>query len=517
MPFGLPESVIFDIVRGNLRKQGDKKAIGDLRKFALGNIVLRGNPFSFAGHEYLRGIYAEKSPRTVFMKAAQVGISTYHLVKALQLAQVGCKTVYFLPTSGMATAFGKERFRPLLDQSFPDGYSGPADAVRVSDGTVLFRGLLSEEGVRSIDADFVVLDEFDVASPQRAELAADRLLHSELGWLSYLSTPTLPGVGVDKLYAESDRKRWHVNCGKCRWEGDLLYHFPDCLLEKDGVAVRVCPHCYNPVDVFDGRWVVAYPSRDEISGYLISHLDTSLPAETILKDYREAAKSYQVRRFYNSILGLPYAEKTAGLAPDEVGRAFAPMPERYSGVYLGVDVGDVIYSALVVRTDDYLFATSLDKHTSFDGLDRLMERYRVSSCVIDAMPYKASAAAFARRWSGRVHLAYLGSGKYAPGAEYHPEGEVPKLGLDRTVALDELIEDIRAGALKLQRGEAGEKAGEHLLNLYRIITENSVGKSKTVWRSRGEDHFAFALLFAREAARLSASTDIPKIGEGRFF
>jgi hypothetical protein len=104
-----------------------------------------------------------------------------------------------------------------------------------------------------------------------------------------------------------------------------------------------------------------------------------------------------------------------------------------------------------------------------------------------------------------------------PGTERHPEGEVLKLGLDRTAALDEFTEDIRSGALKLPRSEAGEKAGEHILNLYRVIYENDSGKSKAVWRSRGPDHFAFALLFAREAARLSAADGKPVLDGERYF
>jgi len=451
------------------------------------------------------------------MKAAQVGISTYHLIKALWLAQSGYKSVYFLPTSSMAGAFGKERFKPLLEQSFPDGFDGPSRAVRIADGAVLFRGLLSEEGVRSIDADYVVLDEFDAAVPERAELAADRLLHSELGWLSYLSTPTMPGVGVDKLYAKSDQRRWLVKCRKCRWEGDLTERFPDCIGEKGDEIYRVCPQCFNPMEVSEGRWVAAYLSRDDIAGYHISHLGTSLPAKKIWQAYTEADKSYQVRRFYNSILGLPYAEASVGLSAEEVEAAFGEPPKRFARVYMGVDVGDVIHSAVVVRADVGLFAVELATHSSFDELDELMEQHLISSCVIDAMPYKASAAGFARRWPGQVYLAYLGAGKYAPGTERHPEGEVLKLGLDRTVALDELTEDIRSGTLKLPRNETGEKAGEHLLNLYRVIDENDSGKSKAVWRNRGPDHFAFALLFAREAARLSVSSGKPVVSGERYF
>ncbi len=517
MVYGLSDDEIREVVKRVIEARNKEKSREELPEYTVRNIKLRGKPFSFDGHEYLRDIYADAVPRTVFMKAAQVGISTYHLIKALWLAQGGYKSVYFLPTSSMAAAFGKERFKPLLEQSFPDGFAGPSQAVRIADGAVLFRGLLSEEGVRSIDADYVVLDEFDAAVPERAELAADRLLHSELGWLSYLSTPTMSGVGVDKLYAKSDQKHWLVKCSQCRWEGDLTRHFPDCIAERGGDVYRICPKCYNPINVLVGRWVAAYPSQNEIAGYHISHLGTSLPAKKIWQAFEEADKSYQVRRFYNSILGLPYAEASVGLSAWDIETAFSEPPERFTRAHLGIDVGDVIHSALLVQTDTGLFAVELATHTSFDELDRLMERHSVSNCVIDAMPYKASSAGFARRWLGQVYLAYLGAGRYAPGTERHAEGEVLKLGLDRTVALDELTEDIRSGALRLPRSEAGEKAGEHLLNLYRVIDENDSGKSKALWRNRGPDHFAFALLFAREAARLSTSDEKPVLGGERYF
>ena len=35
-----------------------------------------GQPFSFEGHEYLRGLYADEATRIVVRKAAQLGITT---------------------------------------------------------------------------------------------------------------------------------------------------------------------------------------------------------------------------------------------------------------------------------------------------------------------------------------------------------------------------------------------------------------------------------------------------------
>src|SRR6266850_4820443 len=53
-----------------------------LADWALKKIRLEGRPFSFQGHEYLRAIYDDQAPWVVVSKAAQVGGSTWAILRS---------------------------------------------------------------------------------------------------------------------------------------------------------------------------------------------------------------------------------------------------------------------------------------------------------------------------------------------------------------------------------------------------------------------------------------------------
>ena len=509
------------IVNGVLQRRFERSDAGGLAGFARRHVKLRGRPFGFDGHAYLKAIYDDPAERTVFMKAAQVGLSTYHLIKALLLAVDGYKTVYFLPTADQARAFGRERFKPLLKNSgLAGGASGPADRVTFADGAVLFHGLRSEAGVRSVDADFIVMDELDVSPADRVVLATDRVLHSDLAWISYLSTPTYPGAGVARLFEESDRRHWLVRCDGCRFDFDPDDHFPDCIGEVNGTVFRICPRCGRPFDPGAGRWVAAYPSRKGLRGYHVSHLATTLPAAEVLRQYRAAERPFELRRFYNSVLGLPHHDPAGGLSPEELSTCVGDYAatQTADGAVMGVDTGDTIYVVVGLNEPERLKVIYACEVDHFEELDGLIKRFGVAACVVDAMPYKASASDLARRHRGRVWIAYLGAQRYYVDVERQAAGPVPRVGLDRSSAFDEMVTAVRRGEVSFPRRDdpAVDRLLEHLGNIYRVVEETSTGY-RAVWKNAGPDHYACALLFALTAARLApASYGLPAVaGERR--
>ena len=75
------------------------RATGDpLAKWALNRIRLDGRPFRFEGHEYLRAIYDDTSPHIVLSKAAQIGGTSWAILRSLHACLNGLNVVYFFPT-----------------------------------------------------------------------------------------------------------------------------------------------------------------------------------------------------------------------------------------------------------------------------------------------------------------------------------------------------------------------------------------------------------------------------------
>src|SRR2546422_8596018 len=69
-----------------------------LADWALKRIRLEGRPFSFKGHEYLRAIDDDQAPCVIVSKGAQVGGSTWAILRSLFACVRGLHVMYFFPT-----------------------------------------------------------------------------------------------------------------------------------------------------------------------------------------------------------------------------------------------------------------------------------------------------------------------------------------------------------------------------------------------------------------------------------
>ena len=491
------------------RGRGPEDAVPSLVSYARREVRLRGRPFDFAAHAYLRELYELRHPRTVFMKAAQVGLSTLHIVKAAWLARFGGgKTLYLFPTETLARLFAADRVPALLA-----GAAGQdVRYCRVGAGAVMFRGVWNEAGVRAQEADFVVLDELDAAPPARLALAEDRLLHSPLAWIAHLSTPTFPGTGIARLFEASDQRRWLVKCAGCGWEGDMSED-PEACLRVDGGGWRSCRRCGRGLAPDEGRWVAAYPSRATTRGYHLNHLITALPAAEIRRQWEAARTPYEVQRFHNSVLGLPYVP--AGAAVDDAALApsygdYAPGPSGAPTI-AGVDVGDELHALAAEADGGGLKVVGVAVLAGFDELAAFLSDFRATVCVVDAMPYKSSVLDLAQRAPCRLVLAYFGGGGYGTGLEKFPGGYAAKITLDRTLAIDRALSWLKGGRVTLPdpRHPAVAAFARHVKALRRFISETSAGSWAARWASAGPDHFAMALTYLVAAAALGEPWPAP--------
>src|SRR5665811_1535 len=94
---------------------------------------------------------------------------------------------------------------------------------RIGDGYIYLRGSDSQRQVASVDADVVLLDEFDQMAEGTFALAQKRLASSQRGQLIVASTPRFPEAGVNTLFLQSDQRRYHIPCQGCGTEQALKW------------------------------------------------------------------------------------------------------------------------------------------------------------------------------------------------------------------------------------------------------------------------------------------------------
>src|SRR3989449_1769964 len=436
-----------------------------LADWALKKIRLEGRPFSFQGHEYLRAIYDDQAPHVVVSKAAQVGGSTYAILRSLHACTTGLHVMYFCPTRTDVLDFSRGRVTPLLvDNPFLAKLMTDTDTAglkKIGDAYLYMRGMQRQVGMKSVPADMLVFDELDETDPIDKALAMERLSASSYKRIIEVSNPSLPDYGIDESYQKSDQRHWTLNCPSCgKWTAPER-EFPKKIGEEvriivprqDGSFFLACKDCQAPLNIDQGEWVADFPDRP-IHGYRISQLFSSKvdPGE-ILKEYRT---THHADQFYNLKIGVPWADlerrldimSVLALCSEEV------MPERadQKATYaMGIDTGRQLH-VVVLRSDaknqKLQHLVHLRAYHDFSDLDDLMTRFRVAMCVIDGLPETHETRKFAERHGGVVFMNYFNEHQRGA-ADWNHQTQIVKV--NRTEALDSSREAVRHQRLILPR------------------------------------------------------------------
>ena len=396
---------------------------------------------------FLRDVYRDMAPEIVIMKGAQLGMSTTALVRAMwMLTTFATTAIYTMPTARDVGKFTQGRINPIVRSSqylldrIVDVDSvmqkqfvvapGQLDkrqqrglAVEVPRSTIYFSGASAEKDAVAMDADLLVHDEEDLSDPQIIDQFEHRLDASRFGWKVHLSTPRLPGAGIDAVFGTTDKRRWMVRCPGCTAEFELAFPGgpwpyanvePDptgwteddwLRWEQDGRPARFCCHrCARSLTSEDragGRWVPEAPMAGRAHGYAISQLAAPwLDAARILRSFKQHPWRSD---FWNLTMGIPWEEGTNAFTEAAIkSRAdeTKPMALTGQGCTMGVDVGAKF--DVVVGTSDPSGAPRtiwFGRVDGYEDLDVLMRRYAVSSCVIDAAPEEHATRAWAARYN----------------------------------------------------------------------------------------------------------------------
>jgi len=489
-----------------------------LAVWASRRVRLDGRPFSFDGHEYLRAIYDDTAQHVVLSKAAQIGGTTWALLRSIHACAMGLSVGYYFPTKTDVLEFSKSRVSPLLAENpFLSKLMSDTDTAglkRIGSSYLYLRGMQSTVGMKSIPVDMVVFDELDEAPPESKTLARERLGHSDYKRIIELSNPSLPDYGIDEVYQRSDQRHWTVKCPGCGTWTSLEKAFPAklgqevriILPRKDGNGhYRACPECGAELDMAAGEWVADFPSRP-IHGYRISQLFSSKidPGE-ILEEYRVTRFP---DRFYNLKIGIPWADlerrldaaTVLSLCGEEplLDRAAPKEDAWYS---MGVDTGRALH--VVILRDDIDDAPQRLVHLAvchdFAELDALIERFGVGTCVIDGLPETHATREFARRHRGKVFMCFFNENQRGgPAFDSKPQQVV----VNRTEALDMSRAAVREKKLVLpRRDRLVEEFAEHLTCDAKVLDEDQeTGIKKYRYIRTGTNHFSMAFTYAWLAA-----------------
>lgn len=498
----------------------------------------------FVAHSHLASLYEDDCQEMVIFKAAQLGASEFLISWILWAADMQNATgLYVFPTDTHVSDFSAARLGPAIERDVSPYLAGiivggaaagagqnGADRVglkRVHNRFIYFRGAkVSPDGrapqLRSIDADALVLDEFDEMDVRAAPIARQRLAASKYARQRLASTPTYAEVGIHAEYLNSDRRQWHIPCLACgklqaptlddlvlEWDG--LQRPIKWNVETNGAAFLKCKACGGVLDRESGHgeWVAEFPSRS-VHGYHLFRL--SLPTHignkslgTLLDELNTTDETKRQQAF-NQGLGLPYtpssAQQITNTILDNSRRDYA-LGETASRepCYAGIDVGRVLHVIVRARAADgsrpLRYANTVD---SFDEAAHVLQQFNVRACVVDALPETRAARGMQMKLPrGRVWLAFYDDGAAAKkeqiGVWDPKEG---KVSVDRTRSLDATFALFYDAANGKEGNTLPANARElrdyyaHLKAPKRILREDSKKSQVAAYIESGPDHYAHA-------------------------
>jgi hypothetical protein len=477
-------------------------------------VILDGRPFTFHKHEYLRDPYLDDHPFMVECKAAQLGLTTKAMLRAMYHARFRDYRgiLYLFPSRSDVLDFSKGRISPLIEDN-PESLgkwikeTDAAGIKRVWNTFLYLRGMQSRVGLKSIPVDLIVFDELDEANQKAVDMAMERMGHSEFKEVLMLSNPTIPDYGIDRAFQETDQRFWLLKCPSCGHYTCLEDTFPDCLKEVQGRVMRACQRCQSELNPSVGKWIAKRPGITEKRGYHYSQLFSHyIDPGDILRQYRT---TNNLQDFFNLKIGVAYVEAENRLSMAEVLALCGNDGIASSSAgpcYMGVDQGKTLH---VVIGERYMGKAGkvvhLGVYRDWEELDRLMKSFNVSRCVVDALPETRNARAFAERHRGKIFLNYYQ--EHQKGRYKWNEQDLT-VSCNRTESLDASHNEIMRGEIILPReSDMVREFAQHLHNVAKKLEEDEdTGSKRYVYVKLGADHFRHAFNYEAMARQYGAGS-----------
>lgn len=539
---GVRDSQLFKSHISRLRSSLAAHSPDTICDFITTHTYLRGERFSFAGHEYQQEILNDPAQNIVIMKSAQIGISemSARLAVARSVLINGFSTIYTLPSALAARDFMRDRINPVIDGSpyLRDLASKDVDNTgtkKFGDSFIHLKGCQVDRQAISVPADLLVNDEVDNSDQDVMTLFESRLIHSKYAMTVKLSTPTIPDFGIDAAFKLSRRK---YNFAKCSCCGEWFYpeyykhvRVPGFTGELEKVTKRMfassdfrwtdayveCPSCGKPVDLRSSQrnWVIENPNETFYdSGYRVSPFDC--PETIKVSALVKASTAFdRPQDFHNQRLGVPMADSETCLSREELDNALISEMSVSGGFshVIGLDMGNTCWMHLcavlpnnqmvIVRTEP------IPLHQVVDRVQEVVRQYRVRMVVIDRGPMTEAVWQIQQKirnsFAG-VFVQSKGIGLFTVKdmEEDRSEGVegMRQVNISKDSCMDLVMHMLRTGQIKKVSDTFDEVWKDHLTDNKRVRMFKN-GELVLTWvKTTKQDHLHMALVYALVASRI---------------
>lgn len=490
--------------------------------------------WSFSTHPWLKDMHDSKHEENIGQKSAQMGYSETMLNLAFFNLDIMKRNVlYILPNQRPDAAdFTTRAFNPAIEMSphIRGMFSGTNNVGHkiVGNANLYIRGSNARSGLKSVPASLLIFDEFDEMHQSNVKLAEERSSGQEyrLNWK--VSTPTVPGRGINTFFMRSTQDHFLFNCPSCSKLIELK--FPENLVitgdDPDDPEIHnshlICHLCKARLEhqakrdfLKTGRWVSMNPGRN-MRGFYVNQLYS-----VVLEPYK-LAKAYLLTKrdivaeqeFYNSKLGLPHTVEGAQIT-DEM---FEPLIKGYQMVEackpggivtMGIDVGKTFH--VEIDQWDLSECNPIDVNAKakckvlwagevagFDQLSQFMMNYNVNFAVVDAMPETQLATQWANEWYGRARICRYNH--YATARSAFAGDNDVQVSVNRTSWLDCSIGRFRNRSILLPSNLPRDYS-KHVQALIRKPEKDINGNLlyKYINQDDRDDHYAHARNYAEIA------------------
>lgn len=502
------------------------------------NTKLRKRPYSFKGFEFQAQIVDDMHPDMSVIKCSQIGLTEINLRKfaAFLARNTAVNGIFTLPDDQMYKRVSQTRFGPMVNSEhvFNLGGDKPVRSMsiyQINQSYGYFTG--NKEGdATSINADILMHDELDLSNQEMIGLFQSRLQGSDWRITHKFSTPTFEGFGIDANYRVSDQHEYMVKCESCNHHNipefnpnhlvipglssdineliEIDHEIADKLDLKN--AYIRCESCGNKLNFTNPdlcQWVPRFPGRRK-RGYRVNpftcrpHLFT---VDYIIDQMLQYKQKDALRRFYNTVLGLPFNDSNARLSEVDIRACMQTAAKSDIGpsepVFVGIDVGITCHIVLLSmgqrRPIVFDFRQVLADNL-LDELGTILETYNVIGGCMDRNPYTPLANDVREMSSNRIMPVEYGHENSA--AVQIVKDELDALSHirgNRTTMIDAVAQSIRKRRMAL----AGYGSFESLLILHlRDMVRIEKEDTSAIWQKlQGNDHFFHALAYALFAIR----------------
>lgn len=514
-------------------------------------------PPDYRNFPWLPSILDTMEGQVTVMKGSQLGCSVVAQIKGLFVSiEQRDEAMIIQPTAQAAGIFAQSRLDPIianspaLREAFPTNNSVALKTTKYH-SHIFIRGSISEAGLTGQPVSVAIIDEFDRCNVECLPLIMQRMTARAIAdrHVFVLSTPVLPGMGVDEQFKLGTQERFVFNCPSC--SRGITLEWPDCVEmigdspndERVWESYYKCCKCGKRLDydlrgeenpkILTKPWLET--ARWEANAKVQHHRSFYIPkmygprtqaGELVIASMKADANESEKVQFVNQSLGLPYIMEGAKLNYEIIDSCIGPHkltddPPKAALdnlVCMGVDVG----SMLDVVIAEYIYdkAPGFEPHfasiakiiqirrvpgSDWYELGNIMRAYSVDHCVIEKDPETTMARKFANEFYPGVSLAQYRKGTSQLDVKAQKlEDRVPLLTIHRTNFLDMAIGRFHKNRVIIPQ-DTGYVFKDHLCALTKTyeFDQNNRPVSVYVTENNRADHLAHAFVFC-EVAHLRA-------------